>query len=315
MNGSPSRLRGIRAGALLLTALSLLVVLLSAYLRLDGAGLGCADWPACYGKVLTGELPTRDLGIARVLHRAVATASLLLTFYLFWQSRRQPRIKPAAQSATWILLLMLLLSVIGVWSSDPRLVLIGFVNIVGGLGLVSFSWRLVLACESDPRPQSAGVPRLLHLGSAALTLTILFGGLIGAEYAASACATFPDCQGRWWLTTADLAAPQAIAVIPSVGESGAALHLLHRYSALMTLFLFGWIGWQCYSQESLRPAALVLVLLLVGTVLLGALTVSSGFNLSLAVGHDGCAAALLAAVAHLHTQVRRHASCAWRDRE
>lgn len=307
MSDLRSRRRRIRTGALLLTALSLLVVLLSAYLRLDGAGLGCSDWPACYGKVLTSETPARDPSVARVLHRLVATASLLLTLYLFWQSRRRPRIDPAAQSATWLLLLMLLLSAIGVWSSDPRRVLIVFVNIVGGLGLVSFSWRLFLACQSDPQSPSATVSPLLRLGAAALTLTILLGGMIGAEYAASACDTFPDCHGRWWPSTADLTVSPSMATLPSLGALGAALHLLHRYSALLTLLLFGWASWRCCSQASLRPAALVLLLLLVGTILLGVLTVSSGFGLLLAVGHDGCAAALLAAVANLHAQARRQA--------
>jgi heme A synthase len=72
------RLRTIRATALLLTVLSLMVVLLSAYLRLDGAGLGCADWPACYGRLLASEPGELHFGVVRLLHRAVASISLLL---------------------------------------------------------------------------------------------------------------------------------------------------------------------------------------------------------------------------------------------
>ena len=76
------RLRNIRATALLLSALSLLVVVLSAHLRLAGAGLGCADWPACYGQLLAGEPQALYFGFVRVLHRATASLSLPLNMRL-----------------------------------------------------------------------------------------------------------------------------------------------------------------------------------------------------------------------------------------
>ncbi|EXI72159.1 MAG TPA: COX15/CtaA family protein [Candidatus Accumulibacter phosphatis] len=301
------RLRRVRALARLLTALSLLVVLLSAYLRLDGAGLGCADWPACYAGLLAQVPVAQDYGLARLLHRAAASFSLLLACVLVWQCWQRPPLRPAVFPATLLLLLMLALSALGIWSSDPRLTLVNLLNILGGLGLVSFSWRLAMASEPQAMMLSRhGAPTpLLRLGSACLTLTVVFGALIGASYMATACTTFPDCDGRWWPAAVGWPALQALAVLhaaPAAGDPGGiTLHLLHRYAAVATLLLLGAAGLQAMADADVarRRAALLLLVLLAGTTALGVLTVLGGFHLWLAVGHGVCAAALLATLASL----------------
>jgi heme A synthase len=298
------RLRRIRATAFLLTALSLMVVLLSAYLRLDGAGLGCADWPACYGRLLASEPGQLHFGVVRLLHRAVASISLLLACSLVWQCWRRPSIESAAGPATLLLLLMLALSALGIWSSDPRLTLVGFLNIMGGLGLVTFSWRVVLASSPGSMLQRPVAPSLaLRLGAAALSVTVILGALIGASYAALACASFPYCGGRWWPGADDWAALKpflVLATTPTAGDpGGATLHFLHRYSAVATLLVLGAAALQALAEDARRHTAWVLLVLLVVEVALGSLTVLSGFHLWLAVSHDVGAAALLASVATL----------------
>ena len=304
--GQGLRLRRVRALARLLTALSLLVVLVSAYLRLDGAGLGCADWPACYARLLALPPAPPDYGMARLLHRAAASLSLLLACFLVWQCWRRPALRPPALPATLLLLLMLALSALGIWSSDPRLTLVNLLNILGGLGLVSFSWRVALASEPPVMMlQRPGAPTvLLRLGAACLTLTVILGALIGAGYMASACPTFPDCDGNWWPVAAGWPALQTLAVLqaaPQPGDpAGVNLHLLHRYAAVATLLLLGTAGVQALSgSEHRRRAAALLLLLLAVTVALGILTVLAGFSLWLAVAHGVCAAALLATLASL----------------
>jgi heme A synthase len=298
------RLRTIRATALLLTVLSLMVVLLSAYLRLDGAGLGCADWPACYGRLLASEPGELHFGVVRLLHRAVASISLLLACALVWQCWRRPSIEPAAGPATLLLLLMLVLSALGIWSSDPRLTLVGFLNIMGGLGLVTFSWRVVLASSPGSMLQRPAAPTLaLRLGAAALSVTVVLGALIGASYSALACASFPDCGGSWWPGADDWAALKPFSVLtatPAAGDpGGATLHLLHRYSALATLLVLGAAGVQALADEERQRAARMLLVLLTAQIALGSLTVLSGFSLWLAISHHLAAAALLATVATL----------------
>lgn len=297
MTGQVWRLRQIRRTALLLTALSLLVVLLSAYLRLDGAGLGCADWPACYGGLLSGEPQAQPFAPLRLLHRATASVFLLLACYLLWLCLRRPSIRPAVPPATLLVLLVLALSALGFWSSDPRLVLVGFLNIIGGFGLVTFSWRVVLASRPEYRCERA--PALvLRLGVAMLSLTVVFGALIGAGYAALTCVSLPDCGGRWWPAAtfwAELTPFSTLAGVPAAGDAGGiGLHLLHRWAALGTLVLLGAAALQALGDEATRKAAVTLLLLLLGEIALGGLTVSSGFNLWLAAGHAVCTAALLA---------------------
>ncbi|WP_300451752.1 COX15/CtaA family protein [Accumulibacter sp.] len=305
MIASPAlRLRRIRATAVLLCGLSLLVVVLSAYLRLDAAGLGCADWPACYGRLLAGDPPATQFGPLRLLHRATASLSLLLAGYLAWCCWRRPAVQPADRPALLLLLLMLALAVLGIWSSDPRLVVVSFLNLLGGLGLVTFSWRVVLATRTRSMLDTSGPPTwLLRVGAATLSLTVVLGALIGARYAALACDSFPHCDGHWWPAAAGWAALSAFATltgVPTAGDlGGMTLHLLHRYAALVTLLVLGSAGWQALSDTSRRPAAIVLLLLLVGEVALGSLTVLSGFTLCLAISHGVCAALLLASVATL----------------
>jgi cytochrome c oxidase assembly protein subunit 15 len=298
------RLRKVRALALLLTGLSLLVVLLSAYLRLDGAGLGCADWPACYGALLSGEPQEQHFGVARLLHRAAASLSLLLACTLVWQCRRRPMIESAAAPATLLLLLMLALSALGIWSSDPRLMPVGFLNILGGLGLVSFSWRVVLASRPGSALDQPDEPKLLlRVGAVVLTSTLVLGALLGSGYAAPSCPSFPDCAGRWWPTAAGWTALQPLSILTSVPQAGdpggVTLNLLHRYSAMCTLILLGTAAVRAMREEQRRRAAILVLVLLITEVALGTLTVISGFSLGLAISHGVCAAALLAAVATL----------------
>lgn len=298
------RLQRIRKTALLLTALALLVVLLSAYLRLEGAGLGCVDWPECYAQLLDGEPPPQQFGAPRLLHRAAASASLLLACCLAWLCLRRPSLPSAARPACALLLLMLALAVLGLWSADPRLALVNFLNIVGGLGLVTFSWRVVLASRPQTAlPASPAPTLLLRLGCAALSLSVLLGALIGARYAALACPSLPDCAGHWWPEPGGWVALRPFAPLlaaPPAGEpAGMTLHLLHRWSALCTLLVLAGAALQLLADDGRRRAAVTLLALLLMQVTLGIVTVFSGFKLWLAIGHGVGAAALLATLATL----------------
>lgn len=303
-----ARLGKIRKLALPLVALSFLVMLLSVYLRLDNAGLGCVDWPACYGQLLT-EDPRPHTGIVRALHRLTASLALVLAIIVAWRSLRPRPLLPVARHAVLLLLLMLFLSVIGILSSDPHRVWVSFLNILGGLGLVSFSWRVLQATEQAPQGNSPPRPGVaLHLGLAALTASVVLGALIGARYAAVTCTSLPDCGGAWWPATAGWAAVNPVAHLAAAplpgDDGGVALHLLHRYAAVATLLLLGSAGLRTLRQPATRNPARVVLLLLTLAVALGILSVVSDFTLWLAIAHSACAAALLAAVVQLQLATR-----------
>lgn len=295
------RRRRVRRLALILFGLSLAVVCISAYVRLTAAGLGCSDWPACYGQILADKANVHT-GMARVLHRLGASTALLLAFVLAWQSLQPQPLQPAGRRATALLVLMLFLAAVGIWSSDPHRAAVTFINILGGLGLVSLSWRIVPATAAAAR---APLPRnsLLAPGLATLLATVVLGALIGARYAAVTCATLPDCGGAWWPSAGGWAAlnPAVViaAALPPGDEGGVALHLLHRYCALATLLLLGGAAHRALRLPATRRAAVALLVLLAIEIALGGLTVASGFNFWLAMGHSVAAALLLAAAVHM----------------
>jgi cytochrome c oxidase assembly protein subunit 15 len=318
MERHSERLKRIRKLALLLTALSFLVVLVSAWIRLSGAGLGCAGWPDCYGQLLAGTATTHT-GAVRILHRSAASLSLLLGFYLAWQCLRPHPVQPLARYATLLLVLMIVLALIGVWSADPHRVWTSFLNMLGGVGLVALSWRMVVAA-SAPSPTSHAAPgsaparstAVLHAGLIALGLAIALGALIGARFAATACMTTPSCASVWWPAGEGWGAldPFARVATPATpGDAGGvALHLLHRYCAVFAVLLLGIAGLRAQAAEATRTIGKWLLALVALEFALGGLTVVSGFSLWLAVGHSVCAAALLAVGAQLMVRSRAAAA-------
>lgn len=308
MEARSDRLKSIHRLAILLAALSLLTLLVSAYIRLGGAGLGCSDWPACYGRLLAGG-PHPHSGGLRILHRGVASLTLLLGFLLAWRCRRPVPIQPAARQATLLLALMILLTLVGIFSADPHRAWASFGNILGGIALVALSWRLVLATAADaatPPPRADG---LLHVGLTALAIAIALGALIGARYAALSCASVPACDGVWWPPAQGWSAldPFAVVVAPTApGDAGGVtLHLLHRGAALAALVLLGVGGLRALAPAATRKTAALLLVLLGIEFALGSLTVLNGFSLGLAIGHSVGAALLLAVGLQLRGSLRR----------
>ncbi len=294
-----ARLAGIRRLARVVAALSLAVVAVSAWLRLDAAGLGCADWPACYGAALAGA--KADPGFARLLHRVVATSALLLALLLAWRALRPRPLPGVVAPALALVGVMLLLSLLGIWSADPRRVLVNLLNILGGLALVSLSWRVAMAA-APPAAQPDRSP-LLHGALAALTLTVLLGALIGARYAAASCTSVPFCGDAALPALAGLAALSPFdaltAAAPAGDAGGTALHLLHRYAAFAVLLLLGAAAFRALRQPAARTSARLVLMLLVATLGVGVAAVAFGFPLLLGVAHGALAAALLAACAAL----------------
>jgi heme A synthase len=117
-----------------------------------------------------------------MIHRIVATSALLLAIYACWRSMKPARLPGVARQAFMLLGLMLLLSMVGIWSSDPRRLLVNFVNLLGGLVLVSMAWRLVQATAHDAGAHEASRPApLLTMGMAMLGAAVVFGGVLGAR--------------------------------------------------------------------------------------------------------------------------------------
>ncbi|MGE0082580.1 MAG: heme A synthase [Thiohalomonadaceae bacterium] len=293
----------------LLTAVLLLalgVIALGSYVRLSNAGLGCPDWPGCYGRlVVPGELRASGAEAharawIEMVHRYAAgflglcIAALAVAAF----RRRAGRLFAGA-----LALLVVFQALLGMWTVTLRLqpaIVMG--HLLGGLGLLSllWLWRLDGArAHAHPRLRP-----LALVAVAAVVLQIALGGWTSANYAAIACPDFPTCQGRWW-PEADFAEgfslPAAVAGSweggGHTGEGRIAIHLAHRLGALFAVLASGFFAAGLVRAGGpLRPAGLILAAALLLQFSLGMGNVLLGVPLPVAVAHAAGAALLLLSV-------------------
>ena len=222
------------------TVLALLVVVIGAWVRLTDAGLGCPDWPGCYGQLVVTEstreaaeaFPERPLDVGKawreMIHRYLATGLGLLCLILSglaWGNRRDP--EQPTRLPHVLLAVVIFQGLLGMWTVTLLLQpVIVMAHLLGGLttlGLIFWlgEWRQVLARIAGPPgrgKRSAGAAhrpgyappaassRLACTGIAALAVLIVqiaLGGWTSANYAALACPDFPTCQTRWWPPVTD----------------------------------------------------------------------------------------------------------------
>ncbi len=289
-------------------ALMVVIILLSAHMRLTGAGLGCPDWPACYGRTLAGITPPRPDWV-NITHRIAASTmgfTVLAIASLAWRRRRvAPGDFPPALA---LFGLTALLAVLGKWSHDPHLPAVALGNLLGGLGMLALLWRLHLGYA----PQYAASSRLrrwVSLGLGLLVAQIALGGMVSASFAALSCTGPSGCGG--WLQHASLAdfnplqmlnVAQGGNFIP--GEAQQTLHMTHRFFALLVFCYLAWLG-VCLIRENLRRSGMLLIAVLTLQVALGASAMANGLPLFLVLTHNATAAFLLLIMVTLNYRLRR----------
>jgi cytochrome c oxidase assembly protein subunit 15 len=298
------------------------VIVLGAYVRLSHAGLGCPDWPGCYGQ-LTWPDETHELARANeafpdrpvephkawkeMVHRYLAGALVLLVLalnFLAWKAEyRQAGVRVFAGA---LLGLILFQAALGMWTVTLKLLpIVVMAHLLGGLA--TFGMLLWLSWRSSGRSTAASARMLAPLrgviltGMAVLILQVALGGWTSANYAALACPDLPTCQGQWW-PEADFA--DAFTIWREIGadyEGGvldqparAAIHLAHRIGAVLTFLVLAFLGARLLRVQPAMRAGVVLLVLLLAQVTLGVLNVALFLPLPNAVAHNGVAALLLA---------------------
>lgn len=317
--------------ALAAAVLAFVVIVVGAYVRLEDAGLGCPDWPGCYGRLIgipeTGDEKARaeqafpgktiDSGRARkeILHRYLAGALGLLVCaiaVMAWRRRGKSRHSPALPLT--LVALIGLQAALGMWTVTlllrPAVVTL---HLLGGMATLALLTWLALRETRLPAPPAAIARRLRPWTAAALailTCQIALGGWVSSNYAALACPDFPTCHGAWvpqmdfrhaFDTVRELGVTAAGA--PLSQEALTAIHWNHRVGALVTALFLGGLALALVRTTSLRAFGALLVVLLGGQVALGIANVTEKLPLILAVAHNAGAALLLAALVMLNFTV------------
>ncbi len=263
----------LRALALLTLFLSFDLVLLGAYTRLSDSGLGCPDWPGCYGHAspVGAQAPIAEAHAAmpsgpvsakkawiEMAHRYSATAIGLLIIALVvlsWSAshRRKAGISPwwAVATLTWVSLQGAFGALTVTMSLYPAIVTL---HLLGGLGLLALLALQVERYEPRPLPLSPPMRAGLVAVSALVLLQIALGGWVSTNYAVLACSDFPMCQGAWW-PDADFAG--GFVLRRPLGQDGVggylsfqaltAIHLAHRVGAYVVLPAVLALAWRLWT--------------------------------------------------------------------
>jgi cytochrome c oxidase assembly protein subunit 15 len=298
--------------------LVIVLVTLSAYLRLDHSGIGCEPWPACYGNIgLPSESPdaagtyerlleeaSAPLSWATPLHRLVASVLGLLVLGMALLSLTQRKNRLMAFS---LLGLTVFLAWLGIYSEGLHSPAVVMGNLGGGFAMLGLLGWMVLGKTRDGTDSYSRLRRASIVALSALALQIFMGGLTSANFAASACQTFPDCHGSW-LPGAEIFTALDLSRVHEIGSTGmvlggserADIHKLHRIVALIAAAAICFAGFcGIKAGRDLKIAGIVLIALVTIEFSLGVAAVITGLPIGIAVAHNWIAALLLLATIKL----------------
>jgi len=304
--------------------------MLGAYTRLSDAGLGCPDWPGCYGKLVLPSnhsalvkaqqtFPNQPIVVAKawkeMVHRYVAgTLGILILALAVWSLFRKRYHSQQSILIPWLLVAAVIFQVIlGMWTVTMKVLpLVVMAHLMGGMAIASLLCWLMLSS----RPQQMMLQRNVSplrpwaiLGLVIVITQIFLGAWTSTNYAALACPNFPFCQGSLfpaldWKTAFNFFSP----IGPNYEGGHLALNarvtiqMVHRYGAFITVAF--WLPFSLYLVTSkttctLRKYGWLILALLMAQFLLGALNIIKLLPMKIAVSHNGVAALLLISVVAL----------------
>lgn len=301
------------------------LVLFGAFTRLTDSGLGCPDWPGCYGNASpTGALEqiraeearmptgpvTHGKAWIEMIHRYLATGVgvLITTLALatWLQRKRGLPVSPLwpALTLVWVCLQGAFGALTVTMKLFPAIVTL---HLLGGMVLLALLCMQAVAYRQAQRGAGAHVVApsarsWIVAAFALLWLQIALGGWVSTNYAVLACSEFPTCQGGWWPA---MDFRQGFELWRELGKTGGgehitfaaltAIHYVHRLVAYVLFVVLGVLAWRLW-KGPLHGVARVIAALALWQFASGLSNVVLGWPLVAAVAHTGGAAALVVAM-------------------
>jgi heme a synthase len=317
-NKNASMASRLRKLTLLTVFLTFDLTLFGAFTRLTDSGLGCPDWPGCYGQstpigakaqisaeqaaMPTGPV-THQKAWIEMIHRYLASGVGVLILVLAissWMERKRIAVSPWWPIATlvWVCIQGAFGALTVTMKLFPAIVTM---HLMGAMVLLALLQAQAVKYEQGAKAfgVSSGTRAVLLAGFALLILQIALGGWVSTNYAVLACAEFPMCQGVW-VPPMDM--KQGFEIWRELGQTGqgsaialpalTAIHVVHRVFAFVVFGVLGYAAWLIYKQGQKQAAAWIAGLLL-WQLTTGLSNVVLGWPLIAAVSHTGGAAGLV----------------------
>jgi heme a synthase len=317
-NKNASMAKRLRTLTLLTVFLTFDLTLFGAFTRLTDSGLGCPDWPGCYGQATpvgakaqisaeqaampTGPV-THQKAWIEMIHRYLASGVGVLILVLAissWMERKKIAVSPWWPIATlvWVCIQGAFGALTVTMKLFPAIVTM---HLMGAMILLALLQVQAVKYEQGAKnfAATARTRTLLIAGFALLLWQIALGGWVSTNYAVLACAEFPMCQGAW-VPKMDFS--QGFEIWRELGQTGqgntialpalTAIHVVHRMFAFVVFGVLGYAAWLLYKQSQKDSAAWIAGLLL-WQLITGLSNVVLGWPLIAAVSHTGGAAGLV----------------------
>ena len=294
------------------------LIVFGAFTRLTDSGLGCPDWPGCYGEAnpflahadisaAEAALPSGPVTVFKawieMIHRYLAMgvgvliiATLAVSIRL-WRREGLPRYHPALPAL--LLVWVCVQGAFGAWTVTLKLQpVIVTTHLLLGVGLLALlTWHATRQSPVQLGASAAALrlPAAFALGVAFLQIAL--GGWVSTNYAALACGGFPLCQGAW---LPDLDFAHGFSLWRELGRTHTGdylpfsalvtAHWVHRSFALVVVAVVGWVGWRASQSAGMQRIGRALLLLILIQFCTGIATVLLNWPLTLAVLHNAGAA-------------------------
>lgn len=311
------------------------VIMFGAFTRLTDSGLGCPDWPGCYGhsnplqamehiRAAEAAMPDGPVTVMKawieMIHRYLAMGigvliiAILVISWRFWLrgGRTQPQFSPRFPLA--LFLFVCLQGAFGAWTVTMKLqpIIVTIHLLLGMTLLAMLTW--VAARQNDHSAVDRAalalrVPACIAL--ILLAMQIALGGWVSTNYAALACMDFPLCHGA---LVPQMDFQHGFTLWRSLGKTAdgdylpfaalTAIHWTHRMFAFVVAAWIAWVAWRALRIRGLQRIGRALLGALALQIAIGIATVSLKWPLALAVAHNGCAALLVLLTVMLNYKVR-----------